>query len=127
MLSYVATTEDITITVRPIYLDGQSDMIQKKFVFGYFVRIDNQRREPVQLLRRHWFIRESTGSVKEVEGEGVVGRQPVIKPGEAHEYSSFCVLESFEGTMEGTYQMQKPDGVLFDVVIPKFVLRAASN
>lgn len=127
MQSYAATTEDITITVRPIYLDGQSDIIAKKFVFGYFVRIENKRGEPVQLRRRHWFIRESTGSMKEVEGEGVVGRQPVIQPGEAHEYSSFCVLETFEGTMEGTYQMEKPDGELFDVVIPKFALRAAAN
>jgi ApaG protein len=124
---YAATTDDITITVRPIYLDGQSDLIAKKFVFGYFVRIENHRNEPVQLLRRHWFIRDSKGDMKEVEGEGVVGRQPVIKPGEAHEYSSYCVLETFEGSMEGSYQMQRPDGELFSVVIPKFILRAAAN
>jgi len=127
MIAYAATTEDITITVRPMYLDGQSDIIAKKFVFGYLVKIENKRRESVQLLRRHWIIRESKGSMKEVEGEGVVGRQPVIKPGQSHEYSSFCVLESFEGTMEGTYQMRRPDGELFDVMIPRFTLRAAAN
>jgi len=124
---YTATTEDITITVRPIYLDGQSDPIAKKFVFGYFIRIENHRNESVQLLRRHWFIRDSIGNEKEVEGEGVVGRQPVIKAGEAHEYSSYCVLETFEGSMEGTYQMQRPEGELFSVTIPKFILRAAAN
>jgi ApaG protein len=127
MFSYVATTEKITITVRPMYLDGQSDIMTKKFVFGYHVRIENRRSEPVQLLRRHWFICDSKGDTKEVEGEGVVGRQPVIKPGEAHEYRSYCVLETFEGSMEGTYQMQRPDGEVFDVVIPKFVLRALAN
>jgi len=127
MNSYTATTDDITITVRPIYLDGQSDLMARKFVFGYFVRIENHRSEPVQLLRRHWFIRDANGDVKEVEGEGVVGRQPVIKPGEAHEYSSYCVLETFEGSMEGTYQMQRPDGELFTALIPTFILRAATN
>ena len=67
------------------------------------------------------------GEVKEVEGEGVVGKQPDIPPGEWHEYNSFCVLESFEGSMEGTYLMQRPDGELFYVVIPRFPLRALSN
>jgi len=127
MSPYEATTEKITITVRPIYLDGQSDIIGRKFVFGYVVRIANNRTEPVQLMRRHWFIRNAKGDMKEVEGEGVVGRQPVIKPGESHEYSSFCVLETFEGSMEGSFQMRRPNGELFPVQIPKFVLRAAAN
>ncbi len=127
MSMYVATTENITITVRPIYLDGQSDIISRKFVFGYLVRIENNRNEPVQLLRRHWLIRSSSGEMKEVEGEGVVGRQPVIQAGESHEYSSYCVLETFEGTMEGTYQMRRPNGDVFQVQIPRFILRAAAN
>lgn len=127
MNAFVATTENITITVHPIYLDGQSDIIAKKFVFGYRVRIENNRSEPVQLLRRHWFIRDSKGETKEVEGEGVVGRQPVIQPGEAHEYKSYCVLETFEGSMEGSYQMQRPDGTILNILIPRFILRAAAN
>jgi ApaG protein len=127
MTSYAATTENITVTVRPIYLDGQSDVMARKFVFGYWVSIANDRDEPVQLLRRHWFIHDTKGDVREVEGEGVVGRQPVIQPGEAHEYSSYCVLETFEGSMEGTYQMRRPDGELFFITIPTFILRAASN
>ncbi len=127
MTVYTATTEDITVRVRPVYLDGQSSVIERKFVFAYFVRIENNGPDNVQLLRRHWFIQEGAGEVKEVEGEGVVGSQPTIAPGHWHEYNSFCVLESFEGSMEGTYLMQRPGGEQFHVTIPKFTLRALAN
>jgi ApaG protein len=127
MHAYVATTEKITVIVRPIYLDGQSNILARKFVFAYFIRIQNDGPEQVQLLRRHWFIRSGEGDTREVEGEGVIGQQPVIPPGGAHEYSSYSVLETFEGTMEGTYLMEKPNGEQFSIVIPKFVLRAAAN
>jgi ApaG protein len=124
---FVATTEDITVTVRPVYLDGQSDMIQKKFVFAYFIRIENNSMDRVQLLRRHWYIHQSSGKVEEVDGEGVVGKQPMLAPGEVHEYNSYCVLETFEGSMEGTYLMRRSNGEMFNVTIPRFVLRAAAN
>lgn len=127
MHQYVATTEDITVSVRPVYLDGQSDLLSKKFVFAYYIRIENKSHGKVQLLRRHWFIRDSNGDVKEVEGEGVVGKQPVIAPGASHEYNSYCVLATFEGVMEGTYQMVRPNGEIFYVVVPRFTLRAAAN
>lgn len=127
MQAYTETTEGITITARPIYLDGQSDSIAKKFVFAYFIRIQNNGKENVQLLRRHWFISDSNGDVKEVEGEGVIGKQPVIKPGGTYEYNSFCVLETFEGHMEGTYLIKRENGERFPVKIPRFTLRAASN
>ncbi len=127
MVPYVATTEEITITVRPVYLDSQSDFASKRFVFGYFIKIDNNSNEEVQLLRRHWVIKETLGRMEEVEGEGVIGQQPVILPGRAHEYNSYVVLQSFEGTMEGTYLMQRPNGSRFRVVIPCFFLRAAAN
>lgn len=129
MQPYIATTEGITITVRPVYIDGQSDAMSRKFVFAYFIRIENKSSEKVQLLRRHWFIRHSNGRLEEVEGEGVVGKQPVLAPGEHHEYNSHCILETMEGTMEGTYLMQRPpkSGELFRAVIPKFTLRAAAN
>ena len=127
MNSYTATTDDIVVTVRPVYLDGQSNQIERKFVFAYFIRIENRSTESVQLLRRHWFIASGDGDVQEVEGEGVVGRQPVIPPGEAHEYNSFCVLRTFEGSMEGTYLMAREGGEQFNVTIPRFVLRAAAN
>jgi ApaG protein len=127
MIHYVATTDDITVSVRPVYLDGQSDLFAKKFVFAYYIRIENHSGTKVQLLRRHWFIRDSGGDVKEVEGEGVVGKQPVITTGGAHEYNSYCVLSTFEGSMEGTYQMVRPNGEVFYVVVPRFTLRAAAN
>ncbi len=127
MQPYVATTEGIKITVRPIYLDGQSDSLARKFVFAYFIRIENLTKEPVQLLRRHWFIRHSNGKTEQVEGEGVVGKQPLIPPGQAHEYNSFCILETMEGSMEGTYLMQRANGEQFRVVIPRFTLRASAN
>lgn len=127
MVPYTATTADLTVTVRPIYLDGQSDFLANKFVFGYIVRIENHGLEEVQLLRRHWTIRDGRGLVQEVEGEGVIGEQPVIPPGGVHEYNSFCVLATFEGYMRGTYLMQRPDGERFRIRIPQFDLRAAAN
>jgi len=127
MQTYIATTEHITVSVRPIFLDGQSDPMARKFVFAYFVTIENEGAEDVQLLRRHWIIRDTNGEVKEVEGEGVIGKQPIITSGEVYEYSSFCVLETFEGSMEGTYTMVRPNGDRFTVVIPKFTLRASAN
>jgi ApaG protein len=127
MQMYAATTENITVTVRPVYLDGESNPIERKFVFAYFIRIENNSPDQVQLLRRHWFITNSNGNVQEVEGEGVVGRQPVIPPGGTHDYNSFSVLETFEGSMEGTYLMERPGGEQFSVAIPRFILRAAAN
>ena len=127
MVSYVETTNEIEVTVRPVYLDGQSDMMNRRFVFGYFVRIDNNGLEEIQLLRRHWFIQDGDGQAREVEGDWVIGIQPVISPGGFHEYNSFCVLGSFEGSMYGTYLMQRPSGDRFRANIPRFNLRAAAN
>ena len=124
--AYSATTENVTINVRPLYLEQESDPLQHKFVFAYFIRIENHGQVPVQLMRRHWFINHAGGRVEEVEGEGVVGKQPFIQPGKCHEYNSFCVLEAFEGSMEGTYLMQRGNDY-FRAVIPKFILRAAAN
>lgn len=127
MVSYAATTEGITIAVRPVYLDGESDAMIGRFVFAYFVRIENDGLGEVQLLRRHWIITDETGKRTEVEGEGVVGQQPVLQPGDVHEYQSFCVLETFTGTMEGTYLMQRESGERFRAQIPRFHLAARVN
>ena len=127
MIPYQAITRDIKVTVRPVYLDGQSDVLSKRFVFGYFVRIQNHGVEDIQLLRRHWFITDSNGQTQEVEGEGVIGKQPIISPGESHEYNSYCVLETFVGTMEGTYTMERTQGERFKVEIPRFDLKAGFN
>jgi ApaG protein len=127
MNTVTAMTEGVKVVARPIYLDGQSDVVAKKFVFAYFIRIENTRAESVQLLRRHWYITDARGITKEVEGEGVIGQKPVIFSGTAHEYSSFCILQTFEGSMEGTYLMQSEDGEQFKIAIPRFTLRAAAN
>jgi ApaG protein len=118
MVPYTATTDEITITAQPVYLEAQSDVMERKFVFAYYIRIENHGKESVQLLRRHWMINHGGGRVEEVEGEGVVGKQPVIKPGGFHEYNSFCVLDTFEGTMEGTYLLQRANGEYFRATIP---------
>jgi ApaG protein len=125
--SYTATTDNVCITVHPLYVDGQSDILQRKFVFSYLVKIQNLGTERIQVLRRHWLISHAGNRIEEVEGEGVVGKQPVIEPGAFHTYSSFCILETFEGSMEGTYLIGKENGEYFRAVIPRFTLRAMAN
>jgi len=127
MSMFSEITENIKITVRPLYLEGESHIISRKFVFAYFITIENLGNTTVQLLRRHWYITHDTGKVEEVEGDGVIGKQPFIEPGGSHNYNSFCILESMEGFMEGTYTMQRNGGGTFDVVIPRFILRAMAN
>lgn len=127
MIPYQAVTRDIEVTVRPVYLDGQSEVMERKFVFGYYIRIENHGLEPIQLLRRHWYITDESGRVQEVEGEGVIGRQPVIEPGQSHQYNSYCVLETFTGHMRGHYIMERYHGERFKVEIPQFDLKAAVN
>ncbi|MBP1654625.1 MAG: Co2+/Mg2+ efflux protein ApaG [Bacteroidetes bacterium] len=127
MKLYTATTDNITVSVQPVFLDGQSNPLARRFVFAYFVRIENRGDQEVQLLHRHWLITDGHGDVKEVQGEGVVGLQPRIAPGAIHEYNSFAILETFEGSMEGSYRMVRPSGEEFDIAIPRFTLRAAAN
>ena len=127
MVTYSAITDDIVVRVSPVYVDGQSNLAERRFVFGYFVRIENVGQEAVRLTRRRWIITDGNGSVETVSGEGVVGKQPTIEPGSAHEYNSYCVLETFEGSMQGTYTMERPTGEIFPVEIPLFSLRAAAN
>jgi ApaG protein len=121
---YHRVTRGIRITVRPRYLPEQSRPADRQFFFEYQVRIENVGRQASQLLTRHWFIHDSSGRDTEVEGEGVVGEQPVIAPGQVHEYQSFCVLQSGQGHMEGTYRFIRADGVTFDADIPRFILDA---
>ena len=127
MIPYTSITENIRVTVRPAYLDGRSDIINRRFVFGYFIRIENAGTVEVQLLSRHWYIHDSNGRIQEVQGDGVIGAQPVIAPGESHEYNSYCVLETFTGFMEGFYLMESERGEQFHVAIPRFDLTAATN
>ncbi|MEE8061045.1 MAG: Co2+/Mg2+ efflux protein ApaG [Gemmatimonadales bacterium] len=120
-------SDGIRITVRPLFLDDRSDPDEQQFVFAYFVRIENVGREDAHLLRRRWLIHDSIGEDLEVEGEGVVGEQPLIEPGGVHEYSSFCVLKSPSGFMEGHYLFARPDGSTFTAEIPRFILDSAES
>lgn len=120
---YTEITHDIRVIVKPVFIEQESDLISKRFVFTYYVTIENMGLEPVQLMRRQWYIKDSNGEVHEVQGDGVIGKQPVIGPGAAHNYNSFCVLKSFEGSMEGFYEMQKDNGEVLKVSIPRFLLK----
>jgi ApaG protein len=116
-------THGIKVIVETFYHREHSDVRINQFMFAYRITIENESEYAIKLLRRHWFIFDSVGEHKEVEGDGVVGKQPVIQPGEHHQYVSGCNLKSEMGTMRGTYQMQRlADGKLFDVVIPEFTL-----
>ncbi|MBT2556733.1 Co2+/Mg2+ efflux protein ApaG [Hymenobacter sp. ISL-91] len=117
------TTQGVTVSVTTNYLPDYSSPGQEHYVFAYKIDIRNNSEYTVKLLRRHWFISDANGVVREVEGEGVVGQQPVLEPGESHQYVSGCNLKSGVGKMRGTYQMERiMDGSEFDVEIPEFTL-----
>jgi ApaG protein len=120
-------TEGIRITVRPLYLPDQSSPARRHFVFAYFIRIENVSAAAAQLLTRRWLIHDSIGEDTEVEGEGVVGEQPLLEPGTVHEYQSFCVLRSRSGYMEGHYTFVREDGTEFRAAIPRFELEATTE
>ncbi len=127
MIRYSALTKNITVTVMPVYLDGESSYMEHRFVFAYFITITNEGRSPVRLRRRFWMIKEENGKSSEVEGEGVVGEQPLIHPGRSHRYNSFCILNTPRGSMEGHYTMEDVNGEQFPASIPRFNLRAMAN
>ncbi len=120
--TYAETTRAITITVEPYYLDEQSEPSEGHFVWAYHVRIENNGGKTVKLLTRHWRITDSLGNVKEVRGDGVIGEQPVLTPGESFEYTSGTPLGTPSGIMAGSYRMETDEGRSFDVVIPAFSL-----
>lgn len=119
---YRQTTRAITVTVEPVYLEDQSNPEESHYVWAYRVKIENEGPETVQLLRRHWRITDALGRMQEVEGPGVVGEQPVLKPGEAFEYTSGTPLPTASGIMVGIYQMENERGETFDVGVPPFSL-----
>jgi len=116
---------EIVITAKPSYVADQSDPVRQKFVWSYEVSIENKSHEVVQLLHRFWLITDATGRADDIHGLGVIGMQPVIKPGRTFIYTSFCQLPTPQGVMEGRYEFQKiEDEAVFDVKIPKFILMA---
>lgn len=119
---YSRTTRDITISVDPVYLEDQSSPGDNHYVWAYRVRIENHGDHAVQLLRRHWKITDAMGRIQEVQGAGVVGEQPVLKPGDTYEYTSGTPLPTPSGIMVGSYQMESDAGERFDVDVPAFSL-----
>ena len=119
---YEKITRGIRVSVSPNYLDQQSDPEDGRFVWSYTVAIDNDSNEIVRLRARHWEITDAEGLTEEVEGEGVVGQQPIIHPGERFEYTSGAPLPTPSGLMVGRYQMETIEGETFDVAIPAFSL-----
>lgn len=118
-------TSGVKISVETVYQPEYSNPANEHFMFAYQICIENLSEYTVQLLRRHWHIFDSYGSKREVEGEGVVGEQPIIEPGEKHIYVSGCNLKTDMGSMQGTYLMQRLiDDQLFEVDIPAFQLIA---
>jgi ApaG protein len=121
-MRYEKATEGIRVWVRPRYSLAESDPSEGNFVFSYQVGMANEGAQTAQLLFRHWLIHDSAAGDSTVDGEGVIGVQPVLAPGESHEYSSYCVLKSPVGFMEGYYTFQRPDGSRFKVEVPRFQL-----
>ncbi len=119
-----AVTNGIRITVEPKYLPDYSEIGSKRYIYGYRVRIVNEGDDGVRLTRRHWIIVNGEGERHDVEGEGVIGQQPLIEPGHVYEYSSFCPLSTRWGTMEGAYTFHRGDGSEFDCEIARFYLVA---
>lgn len=113
---------NIRVEVETSYLEEQSDPRQPRYVFSYTITIRNEGTVPARLLTRHWIITDANGKTQDVRGEGVVGEQPYLKPGQGFRYSSGTVIETPVGSMQGSYQMLADDGHKFDAPIPAFRL-----
>ncbi len=112
----------IDVVVTPSYLPERSDPAKSQYAFAYHISIENHGDDTAQLLNRRWVITDGNAHVKEVEGPGVVGEQPIISPGESYQYTSGVTLDTKVGTMEGSYQMISESDELFEVPIPAFLL-----
>lgn len=112
----------IQVAAKAFYLEEQSNPEQDRYVFAYTVVIQNQGNIAAKLLSRHWIITDANGKIEEVRGEGVVGEQPYLRPGEGFQYTSGAILETSVGSMHGSYQLLADDGMAFDAEIPAFVL-----
>ena len=121
----IKTTDGITIRIKAFYEEGSSRPLNQYFAFSYIVEIENNTSFDVQLMRRYWIIKDANMVVKEVEGAGVIGVQPIIKPDQVHQYSSWCPLATPIGKMAGYYSMKRLlDGSIFKAYIPEFQLIA---
>ena len=117
----------IQIDVQPQYLADQSNPLQKVFAFAYTITVTNTGTVAAQLISRHWLIQDESGHSEDVKGLGVVGQQPLLRPGEAFQYTSGCRLHAPSGTMHGSYFFVAEDGHRFDVPITTFVLESSGS
>ncbi len=124
---YEATTRNVRIEVDPQYVHEQSDPAQGYYFFAYKVKIQNQSQTTITLVGRHWIITDGLGQTEEVVGEGVIGQQPTLAPGEEFEYTSFCPLATPTGSMHGKYQMVSDSGEKWEISIPQFILADPSH
>ena len=115
---------NVKVAAQSFYIEEQSVPEQGRYVFAYTITIRNDGAVPARLLSRHWIITDSNGKVEEVRGEGVVGEQPYLRPGEGFQYTSGAVIETPVGSMQGSYRMVADDGVAFEARIPVFTLSA---
>lgn len=124
---YVADTEGVIVRVAVSYLADQSSPMAGRWFWSYHIRIENHRDEAVQLLARHWIIKDARGNVHEVRGAGVVGDTPLIAAGDSYDYVSGCPLDTGSGSMSGQFHMVDEQGSTFDIAIPRFDLNGPSD
>jgi ApaG protein len=120
--TYESITRGIAVSVEPSYLASHSSPAHAQYVWAYRVTIENRGTETLQLLSRHWMITNAHGEFSEVKGPGVIGQQPILRPGESHTYTSGTQLNTPSGMMGGSYQMETAAGEQFDIEIPTFSL-----
>ena len=124
LFDHAAISHGITVRVSASFLPEQSQVSKGHWFWAYHIRIENNGQQPAQLLTRHWRITDAAGRVSLIEGDGVVGEQPLLLPGQSHDYVSGCPLETPHGSMEGYYGFRRADGTVFEAAIPFFPLAA---
>ena len=115
-------SKDINIKVKSSFLENKSNKEQSMYLFLYSVKIQNDSRKQIKLITRHWDIEDANGDIQEVNGEGIIGEQPILKPGESFTYNSYCPLQTYFGTMKGFYTFLTKDGEVIKTMIPEFGL-----
>ncbi len=119
---YQAETDGVIVRVRPTFIDAESSPEDDRFLWAYHVEIENRGRRTIQLMTRYWKITDGDGRMQEVRGEGVIGKQPVLRPGASFEYTSGCPLTTPSGMMQGAYQFEDDKGATLEAIIPLFAL-----
>ena len=127
LFDHAAISHGITVRVSASFLPEQSQVSEGHWFWAYHIRIENRGDQPARLLTRHWRITDAAGRISLIDGDGVVGEQPLLHPGESHDYVSGCPLETPHGSMEGYYGFRRDDGTVFEAAIPFFPLSAPAT